>query len=310
MNGWETVITVIVVMVVASGLGLLYSWLLHRALNNPKALPRNPKEVIRRMSRVCDERNMVEQVYPKVAARAGEEFAPQGIVLLLTLATYDFSQQYPPPSGAIVQRFVPLWIDALIDDKKTAEDAKQWLKQIEDDAEAERKAKTPPRVEPEGSIEDDNLYAAMRKIADIFFEEVKKADKEGKIRAEFGDDGVNPFYNQTGSGLFLEYYYGQPDKVWTPWGYWRFLWNVSYSGDAPWEEILSNVLQRLGATEYMPERNLSYGTVGPVYAIHRVDDIELPEPKEREQQNYLERGVAKKAWEAMTQRYHAAAVTQ
>lgn len=252
---------------------------------------------------------MVGKLYTEIAENAGRELSPSGIVMMFALAAYDFGQEYPPPTGAIVQRFIPRWIDALVDDKEVAEAAKEFLKKAEDKSAADWKANN-PRVEPKGPIEDDNLYAAVRRVSDIFFEEIRKADKEGKIHASFGDEGVNPFYDQTNSGLFLEYYYGHPSKVWTPWGYWQFVWGMSYSSDAPWDSILSNVLQRLGATEFMPEQNLSYGTVGPVYAIHRVEDMELPEPKVRERQNYLEYEVVKKAWDNMTQRYHATTIPQ
>lgn len=268
-------------------------------------LPEDAGEIIRRLSAVNDERNMVEKLYPEIARRSGTELLPQGIVLMFELAAYNFGKQYPPPASAIVRGFVPLWIDALIDDKKVADEAKKWLEDMENEAVAIQKAKTPPRVEPKGPVENYDLYVAARRVADILTEEINRAKKAGaRLNATIKGDGggANPFYSQTESGLFLEYYYRSPSQVWTPWGYWKFVWDVSYSGD-PWPKILDRVLSRLGATMYSPERNESYGTVGPVYAIHKVDKMQLPEPKVRERQNYLDREVAKKAWHKMSLRY-------
>lgn len=267
------------------------------------SLPDDPQEIMAHLITVSDENTIVERLYPKIAKNAGREVLPQGIVMMFTLSVYDYAQQYPPMVGNAVRLFIPSWIDALIDDKEAAEAAKAFLKKTEDAANEERKAKTPPRVEPTGPIEDYDLYVAIRRIADIFFEEVRRAQAAGAdLNVEFLNENVNPFYNQTDSGLFVEYYYSSPSKIWTPWGYWQCIWHVSYSGN-PWEEILPRFLERIGATEHMPLRHASYGEVGPVYAVHRVDDVELPEPKVRERQNYLEYEVANKAWDNMTKRY-------
>lgn len=268
-------------------------------------LPKDAAEIVRRLTAVCDEHNVVEKIYPTIAQHAGAELLPQGITVMFTLAAYDFGQEYPPPMGTIIMKYVPRWIDALIDDKEVAEEAKKFLKQAEDDAAADHKAKTPPRVEPSGPVEDYNLFVAARRVADIFDEEVDRAKKNGAdlwVEIKGRKDGANPYYHQTENGLFLEYYYGHPDKVWTPWGYWQFAWSSGHSGN-PWPKIMERMLKRLGATLYIPERNERYGTVGPVYAIHQVDKTKLPEPKERERQNFLEYEVAKNAWESMSKRY-------
>lgn len=267
-------------------------------------LPTNREEIIHRLRTVNDDGDMVARLYPGIASYAGQELLPQGIVLMLELAAQDYGQQYPPPMGAIVRLFIPRWIDALIDDKEVAEAAKQFLNEIEEKVKEDRKANTPTRVEPEGPIEDYDLYIAVRKVSDIFFEEVHTAQEAGAdLHVSFCNDGANPFYSQTASGLFVEYYYGHPSKVWTPWGYWHFVSHVGYSGN-PWPSILERVLERLGATEYIAERSEEWGVYGPVYALSKVDDIELPEPTVRERQNYLEYSVANQAWKNMTQRYN------
>ncbi len=158
---------------------------------------------------------------------------------------------------------------------------------------------------PIGQLLNYDLYLAIKRVGAIFFEEVARLDDKN-LHVTFSDEKVNPFYGQTEQGLFLEYSHGHPRKVWTPWGYWQFAWRVSYSGD-PWSTILPRILERLGATLFMPERygQYEYGKVGPIYAIHRVDEIELPEPKVREDQNYLAFEAVNAAWNNMTERYDA-----
>lgn len=268
-------------------------------------LPENPDEIMRRLRSVLDEPTAVEMLYPLIARNAGHELAPQGIVLMLTMACVDYGKNYPPLVGETTRRFIPMWIDALIDDKEVAEAAKQSMARIEARVEANLIAKIPPRIEPADPVENYDLYVAMRKVADILFEEISRAQNEGAdLHVDFRPHayGINSVYSQTHSGLFVEYYYGSPSKIWTPWGYWQFVSGVGYSGD-PWPAILERFLERTGATEHMPVRHTSYGTVGPVYALHQVDDLELPEPVVRERQNFLDYEVVKHAWEAMTDRY-------
>lgn len=269
-------------------------------------LPSSSEEIIQRLSKVTGESSVVKKLYPQIAVHAGRELLPQGIVLMFVLAVNDYSEQYPPFVGGMIQRFIPMWIDALVDQKSAAKYTKDWLKNVEKRAEKERIANTPPRKEPEGPIEDDNLYSAVIRIADIFFEEVEKRDVDNLISISRRDDGVNPFYSQTDSGLFLEYYYGHPSKIWTPWGYLGFTGSCITSGNAPWEEILDSFLERLGAILFTPEQDESFGVVGPVYALHKVDDMKLPEPRLREKQNYLEYEVVKEAWKNMANRYQPA----
>lgn len=267
-------------------------------------LPSDPEDIIRRLSSVNDENNIVEKLYPEIASYAGLELLPMGFAMMIMLAAYNFGLQYPPPMGSIVLQFIPLWIDALVDDKEGAETAKQYLKQAEDKAEAQRKANTPPRVEPGGPVENYDLYVAVRKVADLVFEYASgdvNISRDHIWLEDRREGKVNPFYNQTESGLFLEFYYGQPSSVWTPWGKYGF----GGSGSGDWGLVIPRILERFGTTLYQPERNTNQGTFGPVYAIHRVDDLRLPEPQWREPQNYLAYEVVEQAWNNMTRRYNS-----
>lgn len=286
-----------------------FSWLIaciqarrHRETTAKNVVLPKQEEILERLRQVDNDDCLVERFYPLIAEEAGCELVAEGVAMMLTLKVHDFAESYPPPMGAFLSLYVPRFIDALVDDKEVAEDAKKWLKQVEGEAEARRKANTPPRVEPKEPIEDYEIYVAVRRVADIVFEYASPdVGTKGIWLEDRRNESVNPYYDQTESGLFLEFYYGQPSKVWTPWGYYGF----SGSGSGWWNEETPKILERLGAILFSPEQNTKAGTIGPVYALHRVDGVQLPEPKLRERQNYLEYEVAKRAWENMTKRYKA-----
>ena len=151
-------------------------------------------------------------------------------------------------------------------------------------------------------IEDYEIYVAVRRVADIVFEYASPdVGTKGIWLEDRRNESVNPYFDQTESGLFLEFYYGHPSKVWTPWGYYGF----SGSGSGRWDEETPKILERLGAILFSPEQDTKAGVIGPVYALLRVDGVQLPEPKLRKPQNYLEYEVAMRAWENMTKRYEA-----
>jgi hypothetical protein len=265
-------------------------------------LPSDPDDIVQRLSKVSDEGHFVTRLYPEIAKYAGAELLPKGVVLMLALAVEDFGSNYPPPTRSIIWLYLPQFLDALIPNKSAARFAKEWLKKMEAEAEEKRKARTPPRKEPKRPIEDDELFAAVGKIIGIFFDELERWDTKKTIWVERRDEGVNPFYNQTETGLFLEFYYGHPSQIWTPWGHVKFTGSVSCSGISPWDKINDAFLERLGAKLFVPEKHEKWGVYGPVFAIHKVDEMELPEPQLRERQDFLEYEVAKEAYENMAGR--------
>lgn len=126
-------------------------------------------------------------------------------------------------------------------------------------------------TEPYADMTDDAKMALMvqiKRLAVIYDEYV--TDKHPS--QEYRDGGVNAVYNQTFNGLYLEFYYGHPSKVWTPWGTWHFAAAQSYQTD------LEGFMARLTLREHIAEHNTEMGTIGPVYAILAIDGVELPEP--------------------------------
>ena len=118
-----------------------------------------------------------------------------------------------------------------------------------------------------------------KKIADMIFSYVSNdssiCDENVVHLEDRRSESVNPFYNRTESGYFLELYYGQPGYIWTPQG----SWGCFGSGAGRWDGKLEEVLSRLGAREYLPLHVNDYGEYGPIYEIHNLDGIILPEPK-------------------------------
>lgn len=83
-------------------------------------------EMLKRIKAIHDDDYMIERFYkPHLLPKAGRELVAEGVVLMLTLAIHDFaSSGYPAMIVGILHGYVPLWIDALVDDKDVAEAAK------------------------------------------------------------------------------------------------------------------------------------------------------------------------------------------
>lgn len=92
---------------------------------------------------------------------------------------------------------------------------------------------------------------------------------------------INPFYNRTESGLYLEFYYGYPSRIWCPGGKWSFAGSTSTRGGESKAQKVAPFMNRLKTTIHQPEFYIAdYGHVGPVYGIHEVDGgpVEPPGP--------------------------------
>lgn len=140
---------------------------------------------------------------------------------------------------------------------------------------------------------EKELFEAAVRIANRIHE-IVGGDKLVRME-DRRSESVNPFYNQTEQGLFLEFYYGMPSSLWTPWGKWGF----GGSGMGHFGHIEAKVAEEFDATLHMPLQTTRMGEFGPVYALHRVGNVQLPEPKEREHDSYLSYDDAKEAWKGL-----------
>jgi|GEM_PF-2353003 len=151
------------------------------------------------------------------------------------------------------------------------------------------------------------IYTATRRIADLAFQFYDSTDtSEDKYwLTDQREQSVNPRFSQTTGGLFLFVYFGAPGNLWTPWGEWN-CWGGS--GGNGGGELCSNSLKSfLAAIDcvelHIPEKQTREECFGPVYAIRKIGDIELPKPELRPRLSYLEYADAKHQWEELTTQY-------
>ncbi|HBI33732.1 MAG TPA: hypothetical protein DEA43_00125 [Candidatus Moranbacteria bacterium] len=157
-------------------------------------------------------------------------------------------------------------------------------------------------ITKDNQVSSFQLYMAARAIADLVYEyaspEVSGVD--GIWLEDRRAEGVNPYCSQTSSGLFLELYYGQPGSIHTPWG----KWNCWGSGCGSWEEKIPELLKRLDATVYKELVRNSQGEFGPIYALHRIGNLILPDSVAKTRNEELSYETAKAEWKRLTRDFH------
>lgn len=149
---------------------------------------------------------------------------------------------------------------------------------------------------------DFQIYLSIRQIVDLVFTKLAKYDGTtvaGKGLSIWLEDrrseGVNPFYGQTASGLFLELYYGLPSIIYTPWGKWGF----AGGGSGFFEEFVQDLLVDLSPVSVHSSLiRTDMGEFGPVYAIKGAGLF-------RKREDFLPYETAHQIWSEMTERYTA-----
>lgn len=99
-------------------------------------------------------------------------------------------------------------------------------------------------------------------------------------RDEHRAEGLNAFYDRTTSGLFLEFYYVGPDKLWTPWGSWSFAYSADSRTSSQTEQAVSRFMAHLDAELFIPLQQNRFGAFGPLYKLHLIGEEKLPAPGE------------------------------
>lgn len=119
------------------------------------------------------------------------------------------------------------------------------------------------------------LIAQCKQIAAIF-DELLPATALNPADHRAG--GINPYFNRTESGLYLEFYYGYPSKIWTPGGEWSMTGSTTTPGGVDREALVEPFMRRLTAFVYEPGHQGRWGYHGPVYGILAIDGhpVELP----------------------------------
>lgn len=128
---------------------------------------------------------------------------------------------------------------------------------------------------PERTQSTARLIAHCRRIAAIFDEELPDTAL-GAAGHRAG--GVNPYYNRTASGLYIEFYYGYPSKIWTPGGYWAMTGGTHTPAGVSADELAPRFMRRLTTKPHLPVSHSRWVTYGPVYAVLAVDGEPVDEP--------------------------------
>lgn len=121
------------------------------------------------------------------------------------------------------------------------------------------------------------LIAHCRTLARIFDEELPVT---AIAPADYRVGGVNPYYNRTTSGLYLEFYYGYPSKVWTPGGYWTMTGSTITHAFVDKDALAAKFMARITARQTEPLQQSKWGCYGPVYAVTAIDGEPIDEPGE------------------------------
>lgn len=119
------------------------------------------------------------------------------------------------------------------------------------------------------------LIAQCRRIAAIF-DELLPDTALNSHGHRIG--GVNPYYSRTTTGLYLEFYYGYPSKLWTPGGRWNFVGSTHTPAYVNKDDLVEPFMCHLTTELHRPMTQDKWGCYGPIYAIHQVegDDVEPP----------------------------------
>lgn len=139
-------------------------------------------------------------------------------------------------------------------------------------------------IDPATYLRNPLFYAQMRKILDVVSEYVTVVPKyaKGKPYVELGQVDVNPYYNQTVSGMYMWIESGIARDLWTPWGL-MSLCTPYDSGDLAWQGVTAELIRRFGA---VPSDAISAGVYprdpsapkGLLYGLHAIDGEALPYP--------------------------------
>ncbi|MEU3504271.1 hypothetical protein ABZ726_27205 [Streptomyces hundungensis] len=88
-------------------------------------------EMMRRLEAVDDEINMSQRFYPLIAKKAGATLSGRGIALALRLAVADYvGAGLPPVMAGVLDRLLPEYVEALVDDPGVRSDALAALAEV------------------------------------------------------------------------------------------------------------------------------------------------------------------------------------
>ncbi len=87
------------------------------------------EEMLARLLKVDDNGHFQERFYPKLLKEAGQQKVAMGVVMLLQLAIYDYTQGMPAMMVSLLNMRMNDFIDALCPDEEIAAEAKAFFEQ-------------------------------------------------------------------------------------------------------------------------------------------------------------------------------------
>ena len=88
-------------------------------------------EMLARLKAVDDNDHLIERFYPILLRGAGRKLVPMGVVMMLTLAIYDYTL-HMPSMAALMHMKMEDYIDALVTDEGAAQETKEFYKQSQE----------------------------------------------------------------------------------------------------------------------------------------------------------------------------------
>jgi hypothetical protein len=83
----------------------------------------NKEDMLKRLIEVDDNGHYQEKFYPLLLQKAGIELYPSGVLLMITLAMYDYCKGLPAMTANLVMMTTPKFLEALITDEEALKEA-------------------------------------------------------------------------------------------------------------------------------------------------------------------------------------------
>ncbi len=87
------------------------------------------EEMLQRLLKVDDNPHSQQRFYPLLTRHAGEQKVAVGVVMMIQLAIYNYTEGMPAMMAQLLNMRMDDWIDALCPDEEIAAEAKAFHKQ-------------------------------------------------------------------------------------------------------------------------------------------------------------------------------------
>jgi uncharacterized membrane-anchored protein YjiN (DUF445 family) len=99
-------------------------------MNKKKVTLPDRDEMLKRLLKVSSDPHAQNRFYPILLQSAGQELVAHGVVMMIVLAIYDYTNNMSPAMSNLMYMQAPRIIEALVDDEEIATEAKSFLEEI------------------------------------------------------------------------------------------------------------------------------------------------------------------------------------